>query len=71
MVKTVTDTDTAIEEKKFLEKAVKILTSLGYSTSGHTQEWLESMMNKEGFSKGYNGTWFMSDDVNSETDLIA
>ena len=31
MVKTVTDTHTAIEEKNFLEKAVKILTSLGLS----------------------------------------
>ena len=28
------------------------------------------MMKNEGFSEGYNGTWFMSDDVNSGTDPV-
>ena len=59
-----------IKETSFRNEAVKILTSRGYSTLGYTQKGLDIMMKNEGFSKGYNGTWFMSDDVNSETDPV-
>ena len=66
MIKTITDT--VVEEKKFTEEALKILKSLGHFTFGHTQERLESMMNKEGYTKGYDGTWIMPDDIKLDED---
>ena len=62
MVKTATDT--AIEEKKFIEEAVWILDSLGYPITGSTlNKDIENMMKEEGYKKGYNGTWIMPEDI--------
>ena len=56
-------TDTAIEEKKFLEEAVKILTSLGCPIFGLTKKRVFKMMAGKGYKRGYNGVWIMGDDL--------
>ena len=66
MVKTVTDT--AIEEKKFLEEAVKILKSLGYSVVGCAEEKIETIIKELGYKKGYKGTWIMPGDFIPDED---
>ena len=61
MVKTVTDT--AIEEEKFRNEAVKILKSLGCPIFGLTKKRIFKMMAKKGYKRGYNGVWIMDGDL--------
>jgi len=65
VIKTVTYT--AIEEKKFLKEAIKILTELGYSLGTSTlcrsKKEIEEMMAREGYKRGYNGVWITPGDI--------
>ena len=47
----------------FADGAIRILTSLGCSTFGCTQEELNRMMAERGYKKGYRGHWIEPEDI--------
>ena len=59
-----------IERNDFIEEAIKILTSLGYSTEGYSEEEIEMIMKNLGYKQGYKGKWIMPGDIILDEEYI-
>ena len=55
----------------FIDTIINFFASLCCPTFGCTQEELDAMMIKNGYRKGYDGSWIMPEDIDPETDTRA